>query len=328
MKKIKESRILLVIFTIMLLIPIFIRDAYWIQVLVVAEIKTLLVISLFLLCGMTGQMSLGHAGFYAIGAYTSALLNVNLQISPWITVFIGAAFAAFAGLLIGYPALRLKGPYLIIATVGFGEIIRLVAVNWISVTKGPMGVTGIRPLTGIRLGPISLDFNNKLSNYYFLILLLVVVTFLAYNLVNSRTGIAMKAIRDDDIAAEVMGINLAYYKVLSFTLSAGLAGLAGGFYAHYMRFISPDSFTLAESQNYMILLLVGGSASILGPFIGGLGISSLLESLRILSDYRMIAYGVILFLVILFMPKGIAGMLTGLTGLVVKKADKIKPPPL
>lgn len=328
MKKIKEPHILLVIFIIMLLIPIFIRDAYWIQVLVVAEIKTLLVISLFLLCGMTGQMSLGHAGFYAIGAYTSALLNVNLRISPWITVLIGAVFAAFAGLLIGYPALRLKGPYLIIATVGFGEIIRLIAVNWISVTKGPMGVTGIRPLTGIGLGPISLDFNNKLSNYYFLILLLVVVTFLAYNLVNSRTGIAMKAIRDDDIAAEVMGINLAYYKVLSFTLSAGLAGLAGGFYAHYMRFISPDSFTLAESQNYMILLLVGGSASILGPFIGGLGISSLLESLRILSDYRMIAYGVILFLVILFMPKGIAGMLTGLTGLVVKKADKIKPPPL
>ncbi|RKL63481.1 branched-chain amino acid ABC transporter permease [Thermoanaerobacteraceae bacterium SP2] len=324
MKKKVEPFIIGIFLLLLMVIPVFVKAQYWMQVLIIGEIKTLLVMSLFVLCGITGQISLGQAGFFAIGAYTSALFSIIFSLSPWLTILIGALFAAIAGVIIGYPALRLKGPYLIIATVGFGEIIRLIALNWVSVTKGPMGLTNVPPLTAIKIANIiNIDFNNKLANYYLLILIIAVITFLVYNLTNSRTGYALKSIRDDEIAAEVMGINLAYYKVMAFTFSALLAGLAGGFYVHYIRFVSPDSFTLSESINYLILLLVGGSSSILGPFIGGLGLTSLLESLRFLSEYRMITYSMILYFTILFLPKGLSNLLHKSSPLSSKK-NKIR----
>lgn len=322
-RKLKESYVIIFFLLILSVLPLFVSGSYWLQVFVLGEFLALIVMSLFLLSGLSGQMSLGHAGFYAIGAYTSAILCTSFDMSPWITIFIGAIAAGIAGFIIGYPALRLRGPYFIIATVGFCEIVYLTVLNWIDLTRGPMGITGIPPLTSINLGSFVIDFSQKITFYYFLIVILAVVSFLVYNLVNSRTGNALKAIRDDDIAAECMGINLAYYKVFAFVCSAMIAGFAGGLYAHFMRFVSPETFTLGESINYLVLLLVGGSTSILGAFLGGIGMSTLLESMRFLSDYRLIVYGVILLLVILFMPHGLAGLIHKAAGTFRKLSKKL-----
>jgi branched-chain amino acid transport system permease protein len=323
-RKLKESYMIIFFLLILAVLPLIVSGSYWLQVFVLGEFLALIVMSLFLLSGLSGQISLGHAGFYAIGAYTSAILCTRLGISPWITIFIGAIAAGIVGLIIGYPSLRLRGPYFIISTVGFCEIVYLTVLNWTDLTRGPMGITGIPPLTSIKLGGLVIDFSQKITFYYLLIVVIAIASFLVYNLVNSRTGNALKAIRDDDIAASCMGINLAYYKVLAFVISAMLAGLAGGLYAHFMRFVSPETFTLGESINYLVLLLVGGSASLLSAFLGGIGMSTLLESMRFLSGYRLIVYGVILVLVILFMPSGLAGLIHKAAAAIKKKAGDFK----
>ena len=282
--------------------PMVVKDPYVMHMLNMAGIYALLTLSLNILAGFTGQVSLGHAAFYGIGAYTSAILSVDYHWSPWVGLAMAGVVAAAFGFLLGLPTLRLKGLYLAVATIGFGEIMYLVFVNWIPVTKGPMGITQV-PQPAI-LG-IKLDSYN--SYYYLVIAALVVALFLSYRLVNSRVGRALLAIRENETAAEAMGINSTYYKVLAFTLSAGLAGIAGGLYAHEIGFISPESFLNSESIAILTMMVAGGMGNIFGSVLGALVLVVVPEAMRAFGDIRLVIYGAALILMMIFLPGGLAG---------------------
>lgn len=306
-KKLKWP-ILAVILILAILLPTFITKAYSLHTCILIGIYILLALALNIVTGYCGQLSVGHAAFYGIGAYTAALLSVNLGLPFILTFFAAAILSAFFGLLLGLPTLRLKGAYLVIATIGFGEIVRQILVNWISLTRGPMGITGI-PYPNMVLG---IDFSSK-QNYYYLILLIVVITLiLMYMVTRSRTGRAWIAIRENQIAAEVMGIHLAKYKLIAFVISAFVAGYAGALYVHYVNFVSPDSFVLAESITMVITVIVGGMGTLIGPIIGAISIHYLLEALRDIGQWRMVVYGLLLFFSAIYMPKGLMGVYNAL----------------
>jgi len=277
-------------------------------VAVLSLLHILLALGLNIVAGYAGQLSLAQAAFFGIGSYASALLMLNYKLSFWLAAPLGALFSGLIGAAIGFPTLRLKGPYFVISTMGFGEIVRLIFLNWESVTRGPNGLPGIPAPDPINLGLVELTFDTKVGSYYLILVVLLIVLIIYYNMVHSRIGRAFKAIRNDQIAAEVMGINLTFYKVFAFASGAALSGLAGALYAGYIRFISPDTFTIGESINILIMMVLGGMGTIVGPILGAVGITYLLETMRVFADYRLVIYGLLMFVIILYMPHGVAGM--------------------
>jgi len=291
-----------------LLFPQMGFKSYYLHIAVLSLIHILLALGLNMVAGYAGQLSLAQAAFFGIGAYTTGLLMLNAHWSFWIAVPLGAVLAGLVAVAIGLPTLRLKGPYFVIATMGFGEIVRLLFLNWESVTRGPNGLPGIPAPDPIPLGFITLTFESRVESYYLILLVLFGVLFLYYNLVHSRVGRAMRAIRNDYIAAQVMGIHVAFYRILAFGAGAMISGLAGGLYAGYIRFVSPDTFTVGESINILIMMVIGGMGTIAGPIAGAIFITYLLETMRVFAEYRLVIYGLLMFVVILYMPQGIAGM--------------------
>jgi branched-chain amino acid transport system permease protein len=285
---------------------------YYLHIAVLSLLHILLALGLNLIAGYAGQLSLAHAAFFGIGAYTTALLTLNQHWSFWLAAPIGAVVAGLVAVAIGLPTLRLKGPYFVISSMGFGEIVRLIFLNWQSVTRGPNGLPGIPAPDPINLGFIKLAFESRMESYYLILFVLFGVLILYYNLVNSRIGRALRAIRNDYIAAQVMGIHIAFYRILAFAGGAALAGLTGALYSGYIRFISPDTFTSGESINILIMMVIGGMGTIVGPIIGAVAITYLLETMRVFAEYRLVIYGLLMFGVILYMPQGVAGMLESL----------------
>ena len=285
---------------------------YYLHIAVLSLLHILLALGLNLIAGYAGQLSLAHAAFFGIGAYTTALLTLTQHWSFWLAAPVGAVVAGLVAVAIGLPTLRLKGPYFVISSMGFGEIVRLIFLNWQSVTRGPNGLPGIPAPDPINLGFVRLTFESRTENYYLILCVLFVVLVLYYNLVNSRVGRALRAIRNDYIAAQVMGIHIAFYRILAFAGGAALAGLTGALYAGYIRFISPDTFTSGESINILIMMVIGGMGTIVGPIIGAVSITYLLETIRVFAEYRLVIYGLLMFVVILYMPRGVAGMLGSL----------------
>ncbi|WP_171904645.1 branched-chain amino acid ABC transporter permease [Sporolituus thermophilus] len=283
---------------------------YYLHIAILSLINALLALGLNVIAGYTGQLSLAQAAFFGIGSYTTALLMLQQKISFWLAAPLGIACATLIAILIGIPTLRLKGPYFVISTLGFGEIVRLILLNWESVTRGPNGLPGIPAPDPISLGFTVLAFDTKVAAYYLNLTVLLLVLVVYSNTINSRVGRALRAIRNDQIAAEVMGINLTFYKVLAFAGGAALSGLAGALYAGYIRFISPDTFTLGEAINILVMMVLGGMGTIIGPILGSVIITYLLETMRILADYRLIIYGLLMFIIILYLPSGFAGLLT------------------
>jgi branched-chain amino acid transport system permease protein len=265
----------------------------------------------------SGQLSLGNAGFMGIGAYTSALLTIHFELPIIIGVIIGALVAGIFGILIGIPALRLSGVYLAIATLGFGEVIRVIFVNWESVTQGAVGLSGVphlgrellKTVTAMGFEPEMVGLRNNQFVYLMVLTLLVVINillvwfFIRQN--KSRVGRAFAAIKMDEKAAESMGINITYYKVLSFTQGALLAGFAGALYAHVMAYISPADFAYHRAIEILIFAVFGGSEVIWGAIFGATFMTILPEALRAISEYRYMIYGVILILMMAFRPQGI-----------------------
>jgi branched-chain amino acid transport system permease protein len=292
-----------------LLLPTVVRSPYVLHVAVLAGIYVVLTLSLNLVTGFCGQFSLGHAGFYGIGAYTAALLAVTWG-SPFVANLVAAALAAgAAGFLIGLPTLRLGGIYLAMATLGFGEIIHLILLNWLGLTRGPLGIPAIP-------GPsvLGIDLATPARQYYVVVVLVVIATTIVSRLVDSSFGEAIQAIREDEVAAEALGVPTTRLKVIAFTLSAALAGVAGAFFAHYASFVSPGSFTLVESILVLSLLVFGGMGSIEGSIAGAVVLTVAPEVFRFLAEYRMVIYGAILLGLILFRPQGLLGGLSlGLT---------------
>lgn len=292
--------------------PLMGFKSYYLHIAVLSLLHVLLALGLNLIAGYAGQLSLAQAAFFGIGAYVSALLMLNLQWSFWLAAPAGALLAGLVAVAIGLPTLRLKGPYFVISTMGFGEIVRLIFLNWESVTRGPNGLTGIPAPDPISMGFATLTFESRTESYYLILFVLFGVLILYYNLVHSRIGRALRAIRNDYIAAQVMGIHVAFYRILAFGTGAMIAGLTGALYAGYIRFISPDTFTSGESINILIMMVIGGMGTIIGPIIGAVFITYLLETMRVFAEYRLVIYGLLMFFVILYMPQGIAGMLGNL----------------
>lgn len=278
-------------------------SSFVIRVFTMIALYSILGLSLNLITGYTGQVSIGHAGFCAIGGYTSALLNVNFGMNFILSAILAMIVTGLCGLLLGGPTLRLSGTYLTIATLGFGEIVRMVALNWESLTGGPLGVSNItRPV----IFGIELTTHNG-GLYYLIITLLVLVSICVYVIIRSKMGRAFMAIRDDELAATLMGINITRYKIASFVMSAMIAGLGGSFYVHMVRFIDPNTFNFDISILIISIVILGGMGTMRGIYLGAILLISFPEFLRFASEYRFIIYGLILVLMMRFKPEGILG---------------------
>ncbi|KAF5041809.1 Branched-chain amino acid transport system / permease component [anaerobic digester metagenome] len=262
--------------------------------------------------GLCGLLDLGYIAFYGVGAYTYALLSVHYAMPFWVCLPICALFAAAAGCVIGYPTLRMRGDYLAIVTLGFGEIVRIVLNNWMALTGGPNGILGIKA-PGIYVpsfadGSFSFEYLllRKLEYLYYIILALAVFTVIAVYRINfSRIGRAFEAIREDETAAELMGVDTFRFKLLAYALGAVFGGLAGAFFAARMRFVSPESFTFIESAMVLAMVVLGGMGSIPGVILGALALVALPEVFREFELYRMLAFGGAMALMMLVRPAGL-----------------------
>jgi branched-chain amino acid transport system permease protein len=275
--------------------------AYILHLAIMAGIYIILTISLNLIVGYAGQVSLGHAAFYGIGAYTSTLASLSWGL-PFPLALLGAIIlSGVCGLALGLPTLRLKEDYLAIVTLGFGVIVDLVLLN-LEITGGPDGIVGIPApvLFGV-------NFRGK-SLYLILVVLAVLFTLvLTYRLVHSYHGRALRAIRDHEVTAQVMGVNTPAYKIAIFTLAAGLAGLAGSLYAHYITFINPESFGLHTSILVLSMVILGGMGSVVGSILGAVTLTVVPELFRQFHDYQDLAYGALLVVLLIWRPQGLLG---------------------
>lgn len=285
---------------------------YWVSLLILIGINVIVALGLNLVTGYTGQISLGHAAFFAVGAYTSAVLTGKFGVSFWLALPASGVVGALVGIFVGLPALRLKGLYLAIATMGFGFIIEEIIVQWEGITNGVNGLSIQRPT----IQNFSLASDHR---YYYLVFLVVLLSILVLrNLLRTGSGRAFLAIRDSETAAESMGINLAVYKTAAFCISAFYTGIAGALFAHFMRFIGPENFSILESISFLVMILVGGLGSVHGSVFGAVFITFLPEGISLSKDYlpafigqqaglQAAVYGLILLLFIRFEPLGLYG---------------------
>ncbi len=276
---------------------------YQVNVMTSALIYVVLGLGLNIVVGLAGLLDLGFVAFYAVGAYSYALMNMYWGISFWLALPLGALLGAFCGILLGFPVLRLRGDYLAIVTLGFGEIIRLVLENWGEFTHGPSGISNIaRPeFFGLAKG-----FLAQVNFMYYLMLVLVVFTIFVVNrLKNSRIGRAWQALREDEIACQAMGIDKMKTKLMAFSLGATWAGMVGVVFAAKTTFINPASFTFLESAIILSIVVLGGMGSILGVILGALVLILLPEYMRDFSQYRMLIFGATMVLVMVFRPQGL-----------------------
>jgi len=297
-------------------LPYIITDAYTQHLLILCCFNIVLALSLNLLIGFAGQISFAHAAFFGVGAYTSALLATRLGISFWLALPAGGVMSAVLSLLIGLPSLRLRGHYLAIATLGFQEIVVIVISQWVSLTRGPMGITGIpKP----RLGRLTI---SALEHWYLLALALVALTVLFMIRVSrSRLALELLALRENEVAARSMGVNTVKMKLIAFTGSAFVAGLAGGVYASYINSIDPYSFTVWVSAIIILMVYAGGVGSIVGGIVSAVILTLLPEFLRPIAEdqFRMVIFGGVLILIIMFMPEGMAGFFEKIRGRLVPR---------
>ncbi len=261
--------------------------------------------------GLAGMLDLGYIAFYGVGAYTYAILNTTYGLGFWICLPMSAFFACVAGCIVGYPTLRMRGDYLAIVTLGFGEIIRIILNNWMELTNGPNGILGVKPI-GIFWPIFENGFTfehlwmKKLQLfYYFALGLAIVAAICVYRLNFSRVGRAWESIREDETAAELMGVNTFIYKLLAYAMGAIFAGLAGAFFAARMRFVSPESFTFLESAMVLCMVVLGGMGSIPGIILGVAALIALPEVFRQFESYRMLIFGATMVIMMLFRPAGL-----------------------
>lgn len=321
-KKTFGAVLLVALFLIFLNILVALRviDEYTTQVLTIAGINVIIALGLNLISGFTGQLALGHAGFMAVGAYTTAALMMKLNVLTFFAMIGGALMAALFGFLIGLPTLRLRGDYLAIVTLGFGEIIRVVMINLPDITGGPAGLKGIPTYT------TNFFWRPVLSFALVYLTLALVVLFLS-NLLKSSHGKAIISVREDEIAANAMGINVFYYKIFAFTISAFIGGLGGALYAPFFGYLSPNMFNFQKSVEFLIIVVLGGMGNLTGTVVAGIGLTYLQEFLRFLKDYRLVIYPLILIIVMIFQPSGIMGLFGNkefsITGLVNRLSGKV-----
>ncbi|MBN1930099.1 MAG: branched-chain amino acid ABC transporter permease [Desulfobacterales bacterium] len=277
-----------------------IDNSYYLQVLTFIGIHSILALGLNMLMGYAGQISLGHAAFYGLGAYTTAIMTVHYDLSPWLALPCAICLVILVAFIVGLPTLKLSGYYLGMGTLGFGMIVHIIFREWTSVTGGASGYVGIPPL---ELGAFSFSSSR---NYFYLVWCTVLISIvLCQRLIDSRIGRALRSIHDSEHASKAVGVNTRNLKLQVFMLSAALAGVAGFLYAHFVSFISPGTFDFIVSIRIVTMVVIGGMASIWGALLGASLLTLLPEWLHAFSDFEMIVYGLILMLVMIILPQGL-----------------------
>lgn len=300
----KKNRVTLIILLVLACVVAYmLQDRYLSMILDYVCIYTIAVTGLDILFGYTGQVSFGQAGFYAIGAYGSTLLSINLGIPPILSILMGAVLALLFGILIAFPASRLVKHFLSLLTIAFGQMVYtyIVGASWL--TRGPSGITGIP-----KVSFFGYSLKGYQSYFWLVLVAVLVVLLLKRNIINSRIGRAFIAVRENPHAAAGMGINVAKYKIMAFGISAFLAGMAGAFYAHMVGFISPDTFTSTQSNMFMTMLLFGGIATIPGSLIGAAIITVITELLQSFASAQTLVYAGFILVVLFYLPNGVVGL--------------------
>lgn len=335
----RGNLIALIVFGIFIAVfPWLVTSPYYLRVTNFAGIFAIICIGLSLLLGYAGQISIGQAGFFAIGAYTSGILTAQFGYNVWFGILVGILLNCLVAFVVGIPTLKLRGHYLAMATLGIGEIIHIVAQAdtedftdflqsigeklgydpaklydalepYMALTGGPSGFAGI-PTLGIG----SWEVTTPTEWFYTIWLIVLVLMILSLNLIHSRIGRALRAIHGNEEAARAMGVNTPPLKVGIFVISAVMGSIAGSLYAHYVTFISPGTFSINESILFVVMVAVGGMMNVWGAVIGAVIMTVLPEYLRFFHDYDILLYGLVLLLIMMFMPNGIVGLAQGLYG--------------
>ena len=280
-------------------------DSYHVYLLSLTLVWALLALSMGLLLGYVGEINFGQAAFVGIAAYVSTLLRMHGGLSFWLAAPIGLAAAVLAAALIGLITLRLRGPFFVLVTLAFGEVVRIVLANWQDVTNGPIGLRGIAPPEGF----LGFDFSSKLGFYYLVLATAVVSLCLLWRLVHSRTGRLLVALREDEVLGAFVGIRVMRQKMAGLCISALVAGLGGVLIGPLLSVISPGQFTIFTSVDMMVMVVVGGTGTLVGPVLGAVFLTYVPEAVQFAREYRPVMMGVLLILVTMFLPGGMVGLL-------------------
>lgn len=295
---------ILLVAAILPLIPAIGSSKYYTNMMVQCLLNIIVVTGLNYITGMTGQMNLGTAGIFSLGAYTSALMCTKLPVSPWIGLLCAIAMGALIGVCLGYPSLRLKGVYLSLTTIGFSEVVRILITNMDDFTGGAVGVRKIPAFSAF-----GFEFKSNVSCYYLYLAIAAILVIIAWRLSHSKWGRAFRAIKDNPEALESAGVNIAGLKIMAFTLCAIYGCIGGALYAHFVRYINASTYVMNFSVNYVIMLVIGGLGSVPGSVLGALIVTLTPEVLRFLEEYYWLIYSVITLVFVVFLPKGMISLL-------------------
>lgn len=295
-----------VLYLVLIAVPFVVKSQYFLRVLCLVGIYSVLTMSLNLIAGYMGQTSMGHAALYCLGGYFSGLLGSKLGWPFWITMIFGIVGGAIGGMILGLATIRLSGSYLAVITLAFSKVVEMIVLNWNVVTNGPLGVRNIP-----RPNLFGWELTTANGGFYWLMLIMVTVAILvSLAVLKSKFGRAVIAIKEDELAAKLMGVNTAKYRVQTIILSGAMAGMAGAFYASMNRYIDANSFNFDISMTILCIVIFGGLGSIPGMIIGSLLLISFPEVLRALSEYRFVVYGLLLIFMMRFRPQGLLGGLS------------------
>jgi branched-chain amino acid transport system permease protein len=290
---------------VLAVLPWLTGNAFLQHMMVLWAIYALLALSLNIIVGYLGELSFGHAAFFGIGAYTSALLSMQWGVPVWLGPIFAAIFAGAFGLVIGFVALRIVGPQFAILTLGFGAILHTITNYWVDLTRGPMGISNIPPFS---LGPVAIDFTQARNMYYVALVFLIGVIYVCHALVTSRRGRAFIAVRENPALAASIGIDVFATKLHGFVVATAIAGAGGALYGHYLRVITPELMSLQYVAALIIMVIVGGKGTIVGPLIGALVYVSLLEMLRAAGPLRLVVFAALLTACVIFLPGGLVSL--------------------
>jgi branched-chain amino acid transport system permease protein len=304
------NKIVLAVVIVALLIIPQVLSSYIVYVVTLAMLFCMLTASYDLMTGYTGPLSFCPAAFYGLGAYTSALLTLKAGMSFWLALPISTVFVFGFAACVGYPALKLRGHYFAVTTFFFGHFMYLVFLNSRNITKGPLGLGGIRPPDSI----FGIDFSSMTAMYYLILVFGALMVAFLFTIVNSGVGRMLVSIRENEDLAEASGVNTAFFKVIAFSISGGLAGMTGSLFAHFFRLLHPSTFSWMTSEMIVIMFLVGGSGTIIGPIIGAGVVTLVLELMRFAPELRFIIWSILLIVILLIEPRGLAGMYARIRG--------------
>jgi len=286
----------------LVMLPILMPSNYARGICVKILLYIILASSLNIINGYTGQFNIGHAGLVCIGAYTSGILCKILPVGFWTLLIISGIVTTLFGFIISRPVIKLEGIYLAIVTMGCSEVIRLVALNWTSLTGGPMGIRGIpRPTL------FGMELKTPTQYYYIALFIVAIVLFCMYRVIHSRIGRAWISIREDQLASRFLGVNVNHLKTVNFMFGSFFAGIGGCFIAYYYQFISSDMFVVDETFNIMAMVIIGGQGTLLGPVVGSVIVNIITEAFRFVAEYRFVVYAILIIVMMWVRPQGIAG---------------------